>query len=170
MGYQLAALIGAPTVLVGVAAALPDARVVDLTAELALVPLTEPVCAQLSAATGPADAQPVRGFRKLTGTLARLAAQGSKTAPLLYVEAETFGGPGSQAAIAWRDGRVSWGPVLTQDRDEGREDEGFVTGVGLRNWAINAGLRHLGVRKAPDAIDEFDTVGLGRHRNTDHWI
>jgi hypothetical protein len=127
MGYELAALIGAPKALVDLATVLPAARVVDLTGELALLALTKPVCAQVSAMDGPAHAQPVRGFRKLTGHLARLAAERSKAAPLLYVEAETFGGPGSQAAIAWRDGRQSWGPVLTQDPGEGRDEEGFVT-------------------------------------------
>lgn len=35
--------------------------------------------------------------------------------------------------------------------------------------AINQALKHLGVKK-DDPKDEFDTVGLGRKRNTEKWI
>jgi len=85
--------------------------------------------------------------------LARLAARCSRVGPLLYAEAQTYGGPGSQAVVAWRDGQVSLGPVLTQDAVEGRQAEGFVTVHGLHDRAINRGLRHLGVRIAPDNLD-----------------
>jgi hypothetical protein len=67
---------------------------------------------------------------------------------------------------------VSFGPVLTQDAGEGREDEGFVTVHRLPDRAINRGLRHLGVRAPPDCVDEFDTVGLGPPRGarfTEDW-
>ena len=75
MGYQLAALIGARNALAGLAATLPDARGVNLRAELALLPRTTQVRAHLAAAEGePTEAQPVRGFDRLTGNLARLAA------------------------------------------------------------------------------------------------
>ena len=95
----------------------------------------------------------------LTANLAGLAAECSAAAPLLYVDCETWGGPGWQAAIAWRDGTVSLGPVLTADPEEAQD--GFVTVTDLHDHAINTGLRHLGVHKAPDAIDEFATVRLG---------
>lgn len=168
MGYQLAALIGARNALAGLAATLPDARVVDLRVELALLPLTTEVRTHLAAtADESTEAQPVRGFEGLTGNLARLAEQWSATAPLLHAECETWGGPGWQAAIAWRDGIVSLGPVLTTDPEEDRK--GFVRVTELHDRAINTGLRHLGVHTAPDAIDEFETVGLGRHRHTHQW-
>jgi hypothetical protein len=37
----------------------------------------------------------------------------------------------------------------------------------LREVTINDVLRHMGVRKAMDMLDEFDTIGLGKYRRTD---
>jgi hypothetical protein len=88
MGYQLAALIGARKALAGLAATLPGARVVDLRAELALLPLTTQVRAHLAATAGdPPEAQPVRG---VAGFTADLASPGrgvvrDRTAPLCRV-------------------------------------------------------------------------------------
>lgn len=52
MAYTLAALIGAPAALAGLAAELPGARVVDLTAELALLAHAEQGSAVLAAEPG----------------------------------------------------------------------------------------------------------------------
>jgi hypothetical protein len=73
------------------------------------------------------------------------AAKVSVKTAVAYVKAGYFGGQGSQWATVWADGRV----VLWQ-----------VT--------INEALRHLGVTAEPD-LDEFDTVGLGRHRSVESW-
>jgi hypothetical protein len=173
MGYRLTALIGDRRALAEVAAELPAARVVEVGAGLSLLPLTEPVLGQVPASLPGA---PPQGFDSLAPGLADLAARCSTVGPLLYVEAETWAGPGSQAAVAWRDGRVSFGPVLTQDAEEGREADGFVTVDLLRDRAVNRGLRHLGVRLAQDGpgddADEFDVVGLGPpkgRRSTEDW-
>ncbi len=37
-----------------------------------------------------------------------------------------------------------------------------------RDSAVNAGLRALGVRAAPGQ-DEYETIGLARHRHTEGW-
>jgi len=45
-------------------------------------------------------------------------------------------------------------------------------GVVLREiaqWPFNQVLRRLGVLRG-EAIDEFDAVGLNRHRSTDDWV
>jgi hypothetical protein len=175
--YRLTALVGDRRVLAEVAAELQAARVVELAAGMSLLPLTKPVLDQVP--TGPPGDdgdRPLRGFEWLTPGLAGLAARCSRVGPLLYAEARNYGGPGWQAVIAWRDGQVSFGPVLTQDAVEGREAEGFVTVGALRDWAINRGLRHLGVQVSPDSldeyVDEFDLVGLGPPRGrrvTEDW-
>ncbi len=62
--------------------------------------------------------------------------------------------------MAWRDGSLYLGPVTTQlwmpDRSQSAR------------WPFNRILRELGVTCA-DAFDEFDAVGLYRHRSTEDW-
>ena len=66
-----------------------------------------------------------------------------------YIEAEYFGGEGGQAAAFYRVG-VQQGEI------------------NFSGSAINEVLRSLGVvAKAP--YDEFDSIGLGRERNTNTW-
>jgi hypothetical protein len=67
----------------------------------------------------------------------------------IYIEAEYFGGDGVQASAIYRSGL----------------QQGSIT---LSDSAINQALRAFGViAKSP--LDEFDSVGLGRERNTDNW-
>jgi hypothetical protein len=73
----------------------------------------------------------------------------AKTAKIAYVEAEFFGGDGTQAC-------VTWGPADTASR------------VVVDGSAINTALQFLGVNKG-EHHDEFDAVGLGRHRSTEDW-
>jgi hypothetical protein len=75
----------------------------------------------------------------------RRAAGLSDGGPVAWVEAEYFGGVGEQHAVVWR------------------------RGVGEEVGTINAALQALGVRRSPDD-DEFDTLGLGRHRATADWV
>jgi hypothetical protein len=36
-------------------------------------------------------------------------------------------------------------------------------------WPLNRALRELGVARG-EAFDEFDAVGLGKHRHTEDWL
>ncbi len=83
-------------------------------------------------------------------------------APVAYIEADYFGGVGTQAALGWhRDERL--GPFITESRpDVPREPD-------PEQWAINRVLRYLGVEKGA-AFDAFDALGLGRQRNTSRWV
>jgi hypothetical protein len=67
-----------------------------------------------------------------------------------YIEAEYFGGQGGQMAILWQDGKR----YKLSD---------FGKGV------INLILKHFGVI-AESGLDEFETINLGRHRFTEHWL
>ncbi|QDQ86398.1 hypothetical protein FMZ60_01455 [Alcaligenaceae bacterium SJ-26] len=69
---------------------------------------------------------------------------------IVYIEAEIFGGWGTQASILFKDGVQVGDPVIAED-------------------AINQALRSLGVASG-NAVDEFEAAGLGRHRNTDGWL
>ena len=84
----------------------------------------------------------------------------------LYIVSETFGGPGIQEAAGWQDGEPWYGPRGTSDIEADLEP-GYRLARG-RDSAVNAGLRALGVRAVPGK-DEYETIGLTRHRYTDGW-
>ncbi|MEV6305855.1 hypothetical protein AB0M02_41015 [Actinoplanes sp. NPDC051861] len=90
------------------------------------------------------------GFWKLPPGFDRELASWSSAGPVGYVEAEYFGGVGSQRAVLWDAGELVLGPLF-----EGSP--------------ISQLLRRLGVEPVGDS-DEFDAVGLGRHRETEDWL
>ncbi|MEV3985592.1 hypothetical protein [Nonomuraea sp. NPDC049758] len=74
------------------------------------------------------------------------------------MEADFWGGSGSQAAALWENGRRSWGP----------EHASIQAGPPRDDWPINAVLARLGAVRA-GAADLFDAVGLGRERDMEGW-
>jgi hypothetical protein len=130
----------------------PAARLVDLPQGFALVPVVR----ELLVHTGPAEL--VRGFYFLTETFDAGLAAASRDGPLVYVETEYFGGAGGQAAAVYREGRRTF---LASTHDD--------CVVGDDPWPISTGLRQIGVVRS-DAVDEFDAVGLDRHRTNLAWL
>ena len=95
----------------------------------------------------------------LIGRVATQARAVSGLGPVAYVEAEFFGGVGEQAAVVWDRGEAVFGPTAQQ----------FPSDVAAVNVGpINGALRALGVT-AVDGRDEFDSLGLGRHRHVEDW-
>ncbi|GAB2576672.1 hypothetical protein Aab01nite_12730 [Paractinoplanes abujensis] len=78
--------------------------------------------------------------------------------PVAYVEADYFGGMGLQYATVWHRGDVVLGPLF-KDEDDPLPAEGS---------PISQALRRLGAT-AQGHDDEFDAVGLGRHRSVERW-
>ncbi len=74
----------------------------------------------------------------------------SKGVKVAYVEAEFFGGAGTQANVLYENGIQISDPVIGDD-------------------AINQALRWLGVQRDQDN-DEFLVAGFGMHRNTEDWL
>ncbi len=93
------------------------------------------------------------------GWAERIAQAATGRVAVIYIEAEFFGGVGSQAAVGWQGGVVGFGPLRTQTPTEDRE--GYAVVGESDDMAINAALRWLGVTRT-ELRDEFDTVGLGR--------
>ncbi|WP_313919033.1 hypothetical protein [Tahibacter sp.] len=122
---------------------------IALTEVLGLLPLDEDVLDTLLPEP-PEDF--VAGFNTLSPPLMAALKAGSQRATLLYFETEYFGGMGTQGAAVFRDGDVVFGPQAAE--------------LG----PINNALAVLGVRTVPPAVDEFETVGLHRHRSTDEWF
>ncbi len=75
----------------------------------------------------------------------------SINALVMYFETEYFGGDGGQGAALFHEGRV----VFIQSAKLG---------------PINRALALLGVKVVSPAIDEFQSIGLDRHRTTAEWL
>ncbi|MEU9042219.1 MULTISPECIES: hypothetical protein [unclassified Kitasatospora] len=159
MAYELQALIGTLELLRVAAAEVPAARVVPLAQGLALIPVTSAVLAALQGDGSVRKPAGWAGFgRYADGFELRLAAW-SKAGPIACVEAEYFGGSGTQCAAVWENGRIVLGP-LTVGEFEPEPPEGL---------PISRALRRIGARTDEGRVDEFDSVGLGAHRSTGSW-
>jgi len=141
MAYTLQALIGDEAC--ARSAAPSGSVVVALAQSKGLIPLTESVRKAHDISFLPLTD---KGSDKVPQALHEHAARAKKIA---YVEAEFFGGEGMQAAAIWEEGRLVFGPIAASD-------------------AINQALRMIGVAKN-EHPDEFEALGLGRHRDTEKW-
>ncbi|MEU6465289.1 hypothetical protein [Streptomyces sp. NPDC046976] len=134
---------------------VPGARVASLRQGLSLLPMTDEVFDAVTDGT----VEGALGFWRLPGGFEKLLARWSAVGPVAYVEAEYFGGAGEQRAAVWADGELVLGPLDAPTR----------TWFSRSVSPISGALRRLGVRRGPGE-DEFDTVGLGRHRSNDDWL
>ncbi|HJD82442.1 hypothetical protein ABZX88_06825 [Kitasatospora aureofaciens] len=159
MSYELQALLGTLELLTVAAAEVPAARVVPLAQGLALIPLTSAVLSALQGDAAVPKPAGGAGFGWHSDGFELRIAAWSKAGPIACVEAEYFGGSGTQRAAVWSDGRVVLGPLTSGD-SEASPAEGT---------PISRALRCLGGRVEPGRVDEFDSVGLGTHRSTAGW-
>jgi hypothetical protein len=140
VGHNIRGLIGTPSVLARASALGLDAPAISLGAGLAWIPVSEELQDRLdersSIATAPGDPR----FVHFCGVLPAVLAEVSRVGPVAYIETSYTGGVGTQAATAY---------------DRGQR----VPAHGL----VNEALRVLGVA-APTHGDEWDAVGLTRHR------
>lgn len=148
MGYELCAVVGSEKALRAFTIGL-DVKVVPLAAGMSLVPLTDKLLETLKADSGEDSKTVSPVFEFLYRAIVDRAVAASEEGPLAYVEAGYFGGQGSQMAVAWDQGDMVMEPTDTEN-------------------PINRALRLLGVKAVPPD-DEFDTIGLGRHRRTARW-
>jgi hypothetical protein len=111
MAYLLQAIIAGHSPAAARATALPDTRAVDLTAALAIVPITAPAVTYLSP-DGVHDTTWLIDGKPLPGVLDELLRDASADAAVAYVEAEFLGGDGAQGAVVYERGEVVLGPVI----------------------------------------------------------
>lgn len=158
MSYELQALIGTLELLRVAAAEVPAARVVALAQGMALIPVTSGVLAALQGDGSVLKPVGGSGFGwHSDGFELRLAAW-SKAGPIACVEAEYYGGSGTQRAVVWENGRIVLGPLAIGEFEPAPADT-----------PISQALRRLGVRTEEGRVDEFDSVGLGAYRSTGEW-
>jgi hypothetical protein len=152
VAYTIAALIAGTETAAVLGEALGAASVA-LEQGLQLVPLTRPRAGEDSGPAAPSSFGDTLWW--LTADAEEAAARAARQGPVAYAEAEYFGGVGEQRAVVWKDGQVT----LLESELPG---------------AINTALKTLGAQRAPSSMtgslqDEFDSVGLGRHRSTQEW-
>ncbi|RSN60639.1 hypothetical protein DMH01_15220 [Amycolatopsis sp. WAC 04182] len=155
MGYRLQAVIASDNVLRDLADTVEEAHIVPLGQHLALLPMTD---AYFDAVTVP-GAPKLGGFWKVPRGFERLLAACSAKGPVAYVAAEFFGSTGTQTAQVWNGGNVVLGPLQLAVKEP-------IPAIGS---PISQALRQLGAVKGVH-VDEFDAIGLGRHRDTDDWL
>jgi hypothetical protein len=153
--YCLEAVIASQLVLRELASSNQQAHIVALGQHVSLLPMTD----ALHDAATVAGAPELDGFWKAPAGFSSTLAACSAKGPVAYVEAEFFGGVGTQSAQVWDRGKVVLGPLHTA------ED----TPDPVAGSPISQALRQLGVARG-DHFDEFDAVGLGRHRRTNDWL
>jgi hypothetical protein len=141
MAYDLRAIIGRSDAVASVShPAFADP--VELAQGFALRPLRD------RSGIDAFDADDVR--ERLAAALAPVS---DGADPIAVVGIETFGGPSADCAVVWHGGRVIFAEAVEDDAEM---------------FPSQVAFRLLGVRAAP-GLDEFDTLGLGRHRSTDEW-
>jgi hypothetical protein len=134
-------------------ATFEKAVICPLCQGFALIPITDSFAAELKLSMREAHAPVVP---EMAPGLGILALRISDSAAVAYISTEYFGGHGGQDAVAWSKGDVIFSP----------ESEGY--DGSWPNSPISQALRAIGV-VAHNGQDEFDTLGLGRHRETHRW-
>jgi hypothetical protein len=155
MGHAVTGLIAKAETLEAFACKHSLHLPVDLSSGLAILPLRDTDLDSLPYGPFASNTERPDGLLSrhfLSEELSNELRAVSRGGTLMYFQTDYFGGVGTQAAVVFRDGALVFGPASAE------------------RGPINAALRLLGVRVTPPAVDEFDTVGLGRHRDTEDWL
>jgi hypothetical protein len=149
VAYFLDAFLGEREPVLGLDRALAGCRVVELAQGVFMIPFNKAMRGAAAARQHDPQADPEWPFGNIDSDCARRLVDLAGPGKIAYVEAEFFGGVGDQSSIGWLNGRLCLGPIRALE-------------------AINEAARFLGVH-ASGGHDEFDTLGLGKHRDTERW-
>ncbi|WP_145053029.1 hypothetical protein [Paenibacillus xylanexedens] len=145
MGYDFRGIVTSFDAMKRLKEKYTSTKIIPFYNELIVIPLTDEVYDEINMNQGTT----ICNYDYLTEIISSYCREISKLGLVAYIEAEYFGGTGSQSAMVWDSSQVIFEETLSQS-------------------AINRSLELLGVCKL-QGKDEFDTVGLGRHRNTEDW-
>ena len=149
MGHCVTGLIAKSTVLEAFSREHSLHQPVALLSEFAILPLRDVDLDSFLVAPVSFD---IEGFRYLSDQFLDVLRRASHQGMLMYFETDYFGGLGCQGAAVFQHGQLIFGPLSA------------------KTGAINQGLKLLGISIQQPARDEFETIGLGRHRDTESWI
>ena len=154
--HDVAALIAKSDKLTAAARRFETVVVCPLVQSFSLLPITEDFAKELSIYASQTKAPLTKPIKELSDGLHALAIEISHDCPVAYISTSYFGGQGVQNALVWDKGSLRFSPT-TQRYDQV-----------WPNSPISQALRAIGVL-AEEGMDEFDTVGLGKHRETHRW-
>ena len=124
-----------------------DLSLIALPCELFLIPLTADYVSSNNMPFLPLTNEDIT---EIEGNLLEICLNASSEGKAAYVEAEFFGGQGTQGCVLFERGkRIETARVNTA--------------------AINYALRWLGMRPS-HSQDEFAMAGLNKHRSTEEWL
>ncbi len=147
MGYILHAFIGKQPDLQLIASRFHNAKLVNVGKEIFIIPMTEELYDEINELKISED---VGSLTYMSTNIENKILSLIDDKCIGYIEAEYFGGQGGQSAILWQQGER-------------------YTLYSFGHGVINLLLKHLGV-SAEIGFDEFDTISLGRYRNTEEWL
>lgn len=147
MSYVLQAMLAKEAVMDQLLTALKAGKKIPLEQGFAMIPLDEALIDRIDATP---KATPISGLIYLTETLEEKILGMLGEAKFAYLESEFFGGSGGHQGILWEAGKR-------------------ILKVSESYSGANRILRELGVRRTSQ-LDEFDCMGLGRHRSVDEWL
>lgn len=147
MGYHLTAFIGMQQPLQLIADSFNTAKLVHVGKAIYIIPMTEILYDEINKFKISDD---IGSFTYMSENMETVILKIIENNCVGYIEAEYFGGEGGQTALLWENGKRSRLLDFCQD-------------------AINSILKHLGIIASGD-LDEFDTIGLGRHRHLEDWL
>ncbi len=150
MGYGLEAIVCKEKLSGIITNDYTSAKRVRLKDDLFLIPYTDELYDEMNEFNKSEDFE---GFGLLNEKLFKYLMIKSVEEPVAYIKADYFGGVGQQSAIMIDKENI----IL----DVRAKDSGY--------GAINLVLKEFGIIRKQN-LDEWDTVGLLRHRHTDDWI
>lgn len=155
--HDVKALVASNAILTDMDKRYSSAVVCPLVQGFALMPITDSLASEMAAVGKEYSESSAPLVSNMAPGVATLAAELSAAGLVAYISTDFFGGAGGQDTIIWKNGRTIF--ALS---------DGPANKFEWPNSPVSRTLRKLGV--AADAgKDEFDTVGLGRHRTTERW-
>lgn len=150
MSYVLNAVLAPSELLTSDPPWLSGSRIVHLEQSMSMIPITDDLFDRLAGQEPFSLEDGLAIFSFLPPQLAGVLQSLSEHSTVAYVEAEFFGGTGEQRCVVWQKSAVILGPLEAR-------------------YAINRALRLLDVKRQW-LHDEFDMIGLNRHRHNEDWI
>ncbi len=147
MGHYLKAFIGYKESLTPIREKYDRSYLVGLSDEIFMIPMTDELFDDINQLETSAE---ISSFEFLTENIEMKILELVENKKLAYVESEFFGGQGGHVGIIWKNRQ--------------RELIG-----GFDKSTVNQILKELGVIRSA-AKDEYETIGLDRHRHTEDWI